>query len=352
MNKKALSLHGALFVLAAGVAAAVIGCEGAAQQLLPGEGGGPVACGGGCPAEQKCHFADGQCIYGGIANCGPCAEGAQCSPAFPEPTCVIGTCSAPTDFSATVLKLVSLAVAPRESGCDLDGDGNPNNSLASVLADVDLNAEIAIAVASDRASVLLEATDAGWGELGSPFDVSLWFGTLAQESAKCSPANPEAFCTYTVARASYDPATLKTTCETWLRFDGVQRTGEIVASPSPGSALDMVVPVTVGSWLLQLLGARFDATATASAGTDPPSGPALEGRLCAAVPKSDLLLAVDTLPADVLAKFGGRNFVRNVLDGALEADIDADGDGVGESVSAAMSWHAVPARIVGYSPTE
>jgi hypothetical protein len=103
---------------------------------------------------------------------------------------------------------------------------------------------------------------------------------------------------------------------------------------------------------LQLLGARLDATVGKAAIEGPGLGPKLDGRLCAAVPKADLLLAVDTLPSETIAKFGGSQVVKNVVDGLVEADLDADGDGTADSVSMALEWTAVPARIVGYSPEE
>ena len=63
-----------------------------------------------------------------------------------------------------------------------------------------------------------------------------------------------------------------------------------------------------------------------------------------------MLLAVDTLPAETVAKFGGAEVVKKVVDGIIIADLDADGDGTADSVSIALEWTAVPARIVGYSP--
>lgn len=315
-------------------------------------GGGPVACDGGCPEGQKCHYVDGECIYAGIASCESCAVGSLCSPAFPEPTCVDGTCEPSSTFGEGTVKLVGLKIAEEARGCDLDGDGKPDNRFAAVQGQVDLDSELAKAIDADLVTMLLEPSQPDWGSAPGTFAASLWFGTLSPQSKQCSPSSLDAFCTYTVSRASYDPATLAPECATWLRFRDLTRTGDAIASPSPGVALDMVVPVKSGGWLLQLLGARIDATASKAAVEGPGLGPQLQGRICAAIPKADLLLAVDTLPAETIAKFGGATVVKKVVDGIVESDLDADGDGSADSVSMALEWTAVPARIVGYSPEE
>lgn len=329
-------------------------CEDAPGLAPPmGAGGGaPLACPGGCPDGQKCHFVDGRCIHAGIANCESCAEGSLCSPAYPEPTCVDGTCEPPVTFGAGAVKLVALSIATEERGCDLDGDGKPDNRFAKVTGQVDLNGELAKAIEADLVTMLLEPSEPDWDAAPGKFEASLWFGTLAPQSKQCSTTSLDAICTYTVSRASYDPATLNPTCGNWLRFRDLERKGAEVASPNPGVALDMVVPVDAGGWLLQLLGARLDATASKAAVEGPGLGPRLDGRLCAAVPKADLLLAIDTLPPETIANFGGATVVKKVLDGIVEADLDADGDGDAESVSMALEWTAIPARIVGYSPEE
>lgn len=314
-------------------------------------GGSPIVC-EACPSGQKCHFVDGECIYAGIAECESCGEGALCSPAYPEPTCVSGTCAPPATFGNGTVKLISLAIASEQRGCDLDGDGDPDNRFASVIEQVDLNGELANAIEADLITMLLEPSDPNWGAEGGAFSTSLWFGTLSPQSKQCSTTSPEALCTYTVSRASYDPGSLEPTCATWLRFRDLKRTGDEVSSPSPGVALDMVVPVGSGGWLLQLLGARLDATALPAAIEGPGLGPALAGRLCAAVPKADLLLAVDTLPPETISKFGGVDVVKKVVDGIVEADFDADKNGEADSVSLALEWTGVPARIVGYSPKD
>ncbi len=348
-------MHGTLggvVAMAFFAAVAMAACDDAPTLLGPaGSGGGaPVACEGGCPTTQKCHYIDGECIYAGIADCQSCSDGFVCSPAFPAPTCVKGGCEAQQAFKDGAVKLISLAIAAEQRGCDLDGDGDPDNSLSAVTKDVDLNAELANGIEADLVTMLLEPTHAAWDASPDSFAAALWFGTLAPQSKQCSTTSPDALCTYTVSRASYDPATLGAECAPWLRFDGLSRNGAEVASPSPGKALDMVVPVGTGGWLLQLLGARLDAKLSEAVVTGPGLGPRLDGRLCAAVPKADLLLAVDTLPPETIAKFGGVEFVTKVVDGLIEADLDADGDGTADSVSMALEWTAVPARIVGYSP--
>jgi hypothetical protein len=343
-------------VAAAASAIAVVACETPGRVLGPDDGG-VEPCERGCPPSQQCHYGEGTCIHAGIANCADCADGLVCSPAYPTPTCVKGTCEAQSSFSTGAVKIVRLAVASLERGCDLDGDGDPDNQLADIQKQIDLSSELQAAIDTDRATVLLEPSDASWGAItlgggADPYSVALWFGTLGPDSVACSPSALDAFCTYTVSRASYDPATLEPTCAPWLEFDDVRAEGAALASPSPGPALDMVIPLDPGRWLLQLLGARLEATAFDALVEGEGLAPRLEGRLCAAVPKVDLLLAVDTLPPETIAKFGGKSVVRDYVDAALEADLDASGDGEADSVSMALEWTAIPARIVGYSPDE
>ena len=355
MHRLALSRRGRATAQAA-CAFALIACDDPGRILGPDDGG-VRPCERGCPTGQQCHYADGTCIHAGIATCSDCADGLVCSPAYPTPTCVKGTCEAQSAFSPGAVKIVRLAVASLERGCDLDGDGDPDNQLADIQKQIDLSSELQAAIDTDRATVLLEPSDASWGAItlgggADPYSIALWFGTLGPDSLACSPSALDAFCTYTVARASYDPATLEPTCAPWLEFDDVRSKGAALASPSPGPALDMVIPLDGGRWLLQLLGARLEATAFDALVEAEGLAPRLEGRLCAAVPKVDLLLAVDTLPPETIAKFGGKDVVRDYVDAALDADLDASGDGEADSVSMALEWTAIPARIVGYSPDE
>ena len=159
-------------------------------------------------------------------------------------------------------------------------------------------------------------------------------------------------CTYTVSRLSYDPVSPGASCSTWLRVRDVKQTGGDLASPAPGPGTDMVVPTDAGGWLLQLLGTQLSAAVSSASASGPGLGPRLDGRLCAAVPKGDLLLVADTLPDDVAATYGGRDLVRTFIDGLIAADLDVDGDGKADAASVSLDWTAVPARIVGYSPLE
>jgi hypothetical protein len=337
------------------VAASLIACSDPGRIQGPDDGGAPQSCDGACPPGQKCHYVDGECIYGAIAECTECGNGATCSPAYAVPTCVRGTCEPKVAFGEGVTKVVRLAVASLDEGCDLDGDGEPDNQLASVQQQIDLSAELQAAVDADIATVLFEPSVPDWGAIlyggdEAPYRVATWFGTLAPESRACLPSSLEAYCAYTVSRASYDPASLEPSCAAWLTFDDVRSKNASFASPSPGRSIDMVIPVGEGSWLLQLLGARLEADASTARIEGPGLAPEIAGRLCAAVPAADLLLAVDTLPEATVTKYGGRELIRDYVARALEPDLDADGDGNADSVSMALRFVAVPARIVGYSP--
>ncbi|MSP15341.1 MAG: hypothetical protein EXR73_01800 [Myxococcales bacterium] len=345
------SINRAVSTMLSCLALAAVACSETNELLPPVGGGAPIPCVGGCPEGQKCHYLDGSCVHAGIADCGVCADSTLCSPVYPVPACVVGTCAPPTTFRDGTVKLVSLAVAEEARGCDLDGDGAPNNRFASLPRQA-LNDEFARAIATDLMTILLEPSAAGWGEAGPTFDASLWFGTLAPQSRQCSPESVSALCSYTVSRASYDPASPSATCGNWLRFGDVARIGALIASPSPGPVLDLVVPVERRRWLLQFLGARLEADVSEAEVVGAGLGPRLDGRICAALPKSDLLLAIASLPPESVEQFGGSDVIQSVVDVLVEPDLDADGDGEAESVSMALDWTGVPARIVGYSPNE
>jgi hypothetical protein len=318
---------------------------------LPGDR--QPGCPAGCPDGQKCHFSDGRCILSGIAQCLPdCGQQAQCSADYPQATCVLQRCDFPSTWRDGTLKLASLRIAMTEDSCDLTGDGKPDNQLARLLTVFDVNKQLAASVAADQATILLEPESATWGQEGQPFGVHLLFGTLAPASMRCQPDNANAFCTYTVSRLSYEVTSIAGGCAPWVRFDGLtpDATRTSVRTSDQGQMVDMAIPVDKGVWLLQLLAARLEGTLSQAVVTGPGLGPQVEGRICAAIPKGDILRAIESLPAETLSSFGGAESAKLLIDLALPADIDIDADGKPESVSGALRWTAIPARITGYSP--
>lgn len=331
MSARPLTMHARRLAFLAAVLAA---CAGD----VPPESAS-AQCVGGCPAGLRCYSPTRECVFAGVAQCAAaCASYEQCSARAPTPTCFAQVCSLPARPPTPLLKVVALALIPSASACDLDGDGDGDARLSEITQGyAELPRALDDGVAADRITAFVRRAE---GRL------EVLFGTLAPESLRCNPASPTAGCRYTVTRESYDRGARLGPCPAWLTLGDATLTNGALRAGAANTHVGIAVPIGTRQLLLQLHGVRADGTLTTVQGADA----TLSLRLCGAVPRSELIAALDGLPADTLAPVGGLSGARNLLSLALRPDIDGDGDGVAESVSLALRLTAVRADTTGWSP--
>ena len=132
----------------------------------------PKACNGACTAAQKCNASTNKCY----TPCGgPCASGKTCDESDGPPGVCLGGSSTGGSWgtdgnSSGVQKITSIAIAASGAGCDLTGDGVPDNSFAA-LASI-LGSQLGTAVEDGSLVILFDPK--AWKTNGTAFqDASL-----------------------------------------------------------------------------------------------------------------------------------------------------------------------------------
>jgi hypothetical protein len=271
-------------------------------------------CGAACP-DKYCDVVGKTCK----APCLPvCGTDALCQ----KHAIGLGTCKAvklATSWSPETNVALSFKVLPKNQGCDLDGDGVPNNGSAniSVLWGAALGASavafVPEAFASDGSAFGLAA-----------YDVALAGGP----TSTCVPADTS--CPFVIDKQSLDAAACDLT-----GCPALAQTSQ--ATVSQGALKADFATVPLGGLLLH------DAHVTGLVTGGPHWTATINGQICGRIVYQELL--------DAVVAFGGftKSQIQQMLPTLIKPDLDSDGDGVKESVSAAFAFETVPGQIVGYS---
>ena len=179
----------------------------------------PIPCDASCADIEKCNVYTGKCIN----LCGDfCTPSEFCQVTAGKGMCVdkpkpdadagadafVGTCTLPSGWSPNLQRISKLAIADVTKGCDLDGDGKPNNVLGKVVSLYkDANTQIQKTIDDGKLSLLLEAP--GYRTDGAAFFVSVLSGQF-DPAAVCEPG--QADCAVLLQPDAYDlafPATVE-----------------------------------------------------------------------------------------------------------------------------------------------
>lgn len=286
----------------------------------------------------------------------PCAHAAACS----DPgSCdsANGTCSKtfactlPTKWGPSLQKISKFAILSSNIGCDLDGDGKPNNNFGKQLSNPLIrgpdpyngNARLAKAIADGSMVDVLET--GAYKTDGTTFAVRMLKGKLAGAPG-CDPS--AATCVYTILASSYEAksAVPNTTCAPLATLLNVQvQDGSLVTSGT-GPTVKFLLPLMLFDLLLPVRGLVLTGDTTDATGWKSTSN----GMLCGVVTKLDLDAAIDALPAELLAQIGDAGTIKSLLGGIMKPDIDTNGDGVKDAISAAFGVETLPADVTGVAP--
>lgn len=297
---------------------------------------------------ETCGEAFAACASGnGVPHhCGVrCPQGRVCDEE--SLTCVPAVCELPGE-ATTVQQIATLSLDLTNEGCDLDGDGKPNNVLGKMASLYkDLNATLAQSVHGGKTVVLLQAPEF---QLVGPFDVAVLDGVLDQGAGTCDPATATTPCDVRATSASYDeasqqqgPCPVHTQLTTTVQDQALLANGDAVL----GTAFPLgIVPGAIVHMPMHVI----HAAGTVSGGAVWKS--TQDGRLCGYVKKGDLLHAVDLADPAALKQIGDAATVKALLLGIFKPDLDLDDDGTKESISFSYRFTTVPARLVGVQKQE
>lgn len=318
------------------------GSPGFAQDTVSARA--PDGCGDGCG--DTC--GDNECSPGEMctADCGaepvqPC--GGPCPSAFAchedSNQCEVQTCVTPAKWASNnVQKVTAWAYSAKTEGCDLDGDGLPNNVLGK-WPDLykTTGAVIAEGIATGKLVMLFEAP--AWNPDGKPFALRLLDGTPASKPA-CEMTN--AGCAYLVKPASYDRAAPGLgACPPRAEFQTAVSGGTLTATAA--KSMDVHAALLDLESVIRMQGVQITAQVT---GTDTWNATS-SGRLCGYLTRADLDAAVDRIPAKSMAKLGDRATVKSLLGSIFKPDLDIDGDGTKDAISASFDFSTAAATITG-----
>lgn len=278
-----------------------------------------------CATGDDCSEEDTKCLAPPPCG-GPCADDKNCKPETNE--CVDQTCTLPTEVSETTVQKVSLLqVLGTDAGCDLDGDGQPNNVLGGLLQ-IYQAANTQIQELVDDGGLVLAIEPKGFAADGTEFALDLYLGEPTDADAapedQCNYTDDAANCSYVIDPVSYNLTTDGTgMCTPLIQFAKATVTdGKLSAGPGKFTlALDIQG--------IQLALSISDAQLTGDGNiVDGAWTKTTEGQLCGVITRRDLDNTVDNLPDELLAEIGfDKATVKSLIGNILKADIDTDGKG-------------------------
>lgn len=317
--------------------------DAAASDSSADASGGDTTTSEGCPA--KCSAAQvcegGKCVAVVTPCGGSCSAGTYCDDS--TGTCVNSGCKLPTSWAENTHKLSVFQVAESSQGCDLNGDGKPNNTLGKILKLYPaVNTELAKSIQDGLFNLLLEAP--GFDDSGKPFQLNGLLGEVDPTNSACSMTSPWATCKFTVDDDNYKGGPTGTDCASQLVFKpATVKSGELKAGdPTSGNKVIVTLPTVV-----QLDIALSQVSLHGYPKVD--SGKWKEtkkAKLCGVITQQDFQKAIDAVPPEAWKQIQlTKEQVTLIINATLQPDIDTNKDGFADAISVAMLLETVPAKI-------
>ncbi|MBM4344518.1 MAG: hypothetical protein FJ100_14225 [Deltaproteobacteria bacterium] len=297
----------------------------------------PVPCGGACAAGTKCNPATNKCY----APCGgPCPAGKTCDEsAGPPGLCVGGAATGAwgTDGKGSgVQHITNLAIGSASTGCDLTGDGKPDNAMSALGSFI--GSDLGSSVASGDLVVLFDPK--AWKTNGTAFTIGLYSGSPDPADSGCDFTGPN--CTFQVAESSFDTTSGCTppACPPQVSFSNAKVTNLKLTASAPQFPLVLALgkaPLVIQVSKVSLSGSVQSATVWQTTKS---------GLLCGAISDSDLNAAIDAAPDEAFAQVGGKAQVKSLLPMLLKKDVALNG-GAKDAYSIALTFETAGAKISG-----
>lgn len=308
--------------------------------------GTTASCDDGSPCTSDACDPKQGCVHTAVADGKPCDDGDACSK---NDACTGGQCkgqggcACTPAFSDTAAKITSLQIGkggkPGE-GIDLDGDPKTCAPKTSCEAGIDnaigaiaglVNGQLSKPVEDGTILLLIEMIGFKQGAMS----LAIHQGELASSNPKCDIQ--KGGCLYTADASLLDTQT----CKPKATLEG-KLVGDVLTAGGKGTIFPLSLPLQDGVFLELTL---YDLQLSAKVSVSGKTVTSFEGILAGAVPKAQLLAAIDALPDEGLPL--PKASIKALLDSTVESDIDADGDGKKESSSIALKVTGVSGTIVG-----
>ena len=299
----------------------------------------PAPCGGPCKnAGEKCDTKTDKCY---LPCDGKCTASQFCDESAGAPGTCKDTAALPTkwgiDGDGKVQKVTSLAIAKAADGCDLNGDGKPDNKLNALasLAGGPLSDSIT------KGQVVLLFEPLSFVTDGTAFTFDLLIGDVDASDTAHDPTTAGG--KYTVQKASYDPATGKPL----VAFSDAK----IKAGALTAAADKFFLNLSIQGINLSLTISKPSLTGTVT--DDKTWIDTKAAKLCGYITKADLEGAINALPDSTFAGLGmTKAQVLGLLPTLLAPDLDMDDDGVKEAISLALNMETLGGTITGFTPAK
>lgn len=307
--------------------------------------GGDVACEDTNPCTADLCDEDGGCVFEPLDDT-PCDDGIACTI---DDYCSAGVCVAGTSecvcdpiLGNTAIKLTSMRIGSGgRPGEALDLDGNP--ATCAPMADCSdgrhnalgvigpfANESLAEAVGEGELIIVLDIDDIGL----NPFEIALHQGELAPGSESCDLTTD--ICDYLVSRSGFDDET----CAPQVTLPAT-RSGSTIVAGGPGTLFPFDVPLGDSTLTITLYDVRFEGTVT----IDGDSVTSMQGIIGGAVPRAQLIAALESLDPDSLPL--DPSSIISLLEILVRDDIDTDGDGNPDAASIGIPVAGIGANVVG-----
>ncbi len=273
------------------------------------------------------------CSTGDVCSAGVCAgdmSGCTCTPTL--------------DPDAVKLNAVAIGTTGfAGDGVDVDQDGAtcapPNqcgdgvdNTLGIIAPFANDPFADAVATGSVLLIMTVDSTTPG------PVNITLFQGELDPANSGCDFQTQT--CDYLADTGLFDPAT----CEPLVSIPATL-TGDQLVGGGPGTILPFSVPFSADATLdITLFNLRVEATVVTGAN----GLTAIDGILGGAVPKEQLIEALEGLPDDALPIPKAQ--VVTLLNTLVSNDIDTTGDGTKDAASIGLTFMGIDANLTGIAP--
>ena len=308
-----------------------------------------------------CNPGNGECTHAPL-NSGACDDGIACTT---NTSCVNGkcvgdesNCGCTPNFSNTMaLKMTSIQIgANGQFGEALNVDGlsstcSPSTACSdgrdNVLSALGLfvNGELTKGV-NNKTIVLLLAADKPLAK-NTTFTLSVYQGTADPSNPNCNDAGNT--CPYYVTDASLDSQT----CQALVQLKNAKITSGKLNAGGASAQHSFILSIPFGSQTLtlSLAFAQIDATVSTTGSDSDLFLSSISGVLGGAVPKAQLVAAIQALPDEAFANLPlPKSAIVGIIQG-IAADIDTTGNGTADAISIGIKFSGSASILTGVSKT-
>ena len=300
----------------------------------------PFCVAGKC-VNKACKKGESKCVSASVWTCAddelswqkvPCGGGKVCV----SNKCSTPACTLPSKWDTNVQKMIGFALAKANEGCDLDGDGKPDNELAAssivggfLLGQLGGTADLA---------TLLRAP--AYSSKGSSFSIEQHTGGLDPGNKACAHNSTTGNCKYRVNASGLDVTKSGGQCPAKLTIPNAKVNG--TAWTANGGTLNF--PMFDGAATLSVQQLTWSGTVNSGTTWTQTSN----GMVCGAVVLADLVAAIDSAPDSAFTQTGfDKATFKMFVELLLDTDLDTDGDGKKDAASAAFTFSTAAGSVVG-----